>query len=583
VADISATPFISYGLVQAQQAQAQASASLQNQEAQKAALDNQFTQASMPYMMRALHSYSDGGAPMQNPVSIGNNPDTSGVAESGDPNSDTNLRLRSTVVPFLPDEQRRLGQAAILSSKMPGLLQMEQFRREQRIALQTQQNQVRNGNLFDGMRAVTNADPGQAMSMLAATNMAPDTVAALVKQYGSDKDGADNAARAYAHHVAGAAHQYSGREVVQEKDGNYYDKQSGFQVPGTGHVGMSDQEWSTLAAKGMELKEVPTGDGDSTMQVPLWKAEHAPSLDAWVMQTAAAHGNTAAHPSNTGVPHIVAQQEATKAAADARTNATPQQKQADKTPQYKNPDGSVDKTMTDAMADKAYDINMPRYPYGTKPPSEVVQAKQAAAKSSASLSKDAGDTITSARAALVMYKAAQDTLAKGHYDGGAWSAELAKVAKWLPPGFQSALATGDYQTLSKYLGNAALQQGKGTFQKMTQQEAKWLKEELNPSAAMQPDALRNLIDMNIKQSNYVLDSARRATAYVGSDKAHPIKDPDKFNDWNQKYYPMEKIVTEGPPAAPAGPSEITSQKDYDALPKGAAYLSGGKLHHKGGK
>jgi hypothetical protein len=560
MADIAPIPFINFGESQARQAQGQAQAGLANQEAQKTSLDNQFSAAALPYMMHALHDYSDGGAP---PAQANDHDaaysDSSGVSSvpgygGGDPNSDSNLRLRNTVVPFMPGEQQRLGQAALLSGKMPGLLQMAQFQRDQRIALQTQQNQVRSGNLFDGMRSVVDADPGSAMSTLAATNMAPGTVQMLAKQFGDDKEGADNAAREYARHVAGASHQYSGREVEQRTDGNYYDKVSGFQVPGAGHVGMNDEQWATLASKGMELVDVPTGDGDSTKKVPRYKADNPNgTLDNWVMQAAAARGAANAHPSVTGAPHIEAKNNATAASQSAQQSATPQQKEvnaAGKHGVYNDANGNPDPTLTKAMNDDSYDINIPKYGYGTKPPSEVVQARQQAAKDAASLSKDSGDTINAQRAALVMYKAAQDTINKGHFDGGAWSSELAKVARWLPPGFQQALGAGDYQMLSKYLGQAALQSGKGIFQKMTQMEAKWLKDELNPSPGMTPDSLRSLIDMNVKQSQYIIDSAGRANKYVGKDQAHPLKDPNKFSAWNQQYFPMQSIVSESNAATP---------------------------------
>jgi hypothetical protein len=558
MADVAPIPFINFGESQARQAQAGASANAQNQEAQKTALDNQFTQAAMPLMMRALHDYDGGGAPMPNPADTAA-ADSSGVSGvpgygGGDPNSDTNLRNRAMVTPFTPQEQASLGRAAILSGKMPGLLQMEQYRRDQRIALQTQQNQVRNGNLFDGMRAVTDADPGKAMGLLAATNMAPDTVQMLAKQFGDDKDGADQAAREYARHVAGAAHQWSGREAVKQDDGNFYDKQSGFQVPGTGHVGMSDAQWSEIAKSGMVMDTVPTGDGDSTMQIPHYKNVMGQngSLDAYVMQVAASKGHADAHPSNTGAPRQVAKEKATAAVADAQKSATPAQQRADKATQYTDARGNPDPVMTKAMADKDYDINIPKYKFGTKPPSETIQAKQLMGKNAASLTKDAGDTVNAQRAALVMYQATQDTLNKGNYDPSLWDQKLAEAARYIPGGgaIRAMLGTGDYQKIAKQLGMAALQSGKGIFQRMTQQEANWLKTELNPSPGMEPGALRDLIGMNIKQSQYVIDSANRAGKYVGTDPAHPTKNPDKFAQWNQQYYPMQDIVKEDKQASP---------------------------------
>src|SRR5271163_197217 len=124
------------------------------------------------------------------------------------------------------------------------------------------------------------------------------------------------------------------------------------------------------------------------------------------------------------------------------------------------------------------------------------------------LAKTSNQGVGSAAAALTMYKAAQDVLAKGNYDGGAWNAELAKYSKWLPAGWQDHM-TGDYQEVAKYLGQAALQAGKGIFAKMTQKEAEWMKNELNPSPGMDPTALRDMIGKGAKIAQYSLDSAKR--------------------------------------------------------------------------
>jgi hypothetical protein len=179
-----------------------------------------------------------------------------------------------------------------------------------------------------------------------------------------------------------------------------------------------------------------------------------------------------------------------------------------------------------------------------------------------------------------MYKAAQDTLAKGNYDGGAWNAELAKYAKWLPAGWQDHMA-GDYQEIAKYLGNAALQSGKGIFSKMTEKESDAVMHDLNPSPGMDPNALRDMISRGAKTAQYSLDSAKRVPAYL-----HAGKDANQFNSWNQEHFPMQ---TETQPTRPGQTSSgaaptITSQVQYDALPKGAKYAdANGKPHIKGGQ
>jgi hypothetical protein len=153
-----------------------------------------------------------------------------------------------------------------------------------------------------------------------------------------------------------------------------------------------------------------------------------------------------------------------------------------------------------------------------------------------------------------MYKAAQDVLAKGNYDGGAWNAELAKYSKWLPAGWQGHL-TGDYQEIAKYLGNAALQSGKGIFAKMTQMESKMLINELSPAPGMQPNAMRDRISKGAKMAQYTLDSAKRVPAYL-----HSGKDANQFETWNQEHFPMEtetKVTPDKPNSGTAPPPKYT--------------------------
>ena len=171
------------------------------------------------------------------------------------------------------------------------------------------------------------------------------------------------------------------------------------------------------------------------------------------------------------------------------------------------------------------------------------------------LAKDSSQGVGAASAALTMYKAAQDVLAKGNYDGGAWNAELAKYSKWLPAGWQNHMA-GDYQEIAKYLGNAALQAGKGIFSKMTEKESDTVMHDLNPSPGMDPTALRDMIARGAKTAQYSLDSANRVPAYLSKSK-----DANQFGTWNQRHYPMQ-TETQPTPAKPnAG---VTAPKYNDA-------------------
>jgi hypothetical protein len=157
-----------------------------------------------------------------------------------------------------------------------------------------------------------------------------------------------------------------------------------------------------------------------------------------------------------------------------------------------------------------------------------------------------------------MYQAAQDILAKGRYDGGAWDEKLSKAAgTYLPTGWQDAAKTGDYQELTKMLGTAALKAGSGIFAKMTQMEAKMMTKELSPSPGMQPDALRDMIAKGQKMAQYSLDSAKRVPQYLAA-----RGDATQFPSWNQQHFPMETetIPTPAKPNAAGGAPKYSDAK-----------------------
>jgi hypothetical protein len=226
-------------------------------------------------------------------------------------------------------------------------------------------------------------------------------------------------------------------------------------------------------------------------------------------------------------------------AAAPATNPSGQPKSQNGTGSARNAQGNIDPQLTDALHDDKYDYTPTNngQPYkpaiGATPPPQVMEDMKNQTAARNDLAKTSNQGVGAASAALTMYKAAQDVLAKGNYDGGAWNAELAKYSKWLPAGWQNHM-TGDYQETAKYLGTAALQSGKGIFAKMTQMEAKMLVNELNPSPSMDPGALRDMISKGASMAQYSLDSSKRVPAYL-----HAGKDANQFNSWNQEHFPMQ--------------------------------------------
>jgi len=439
---------------------------------------------------------------------------------------------------------------------------------DMRIQQQTQNSQVGARDDFDKMHAVTDAPDGNAMDVLEASH--PETVAAIRKQFAKDPDAdhdEDAAARMFSAHVAGAVHQYTGREAVKGDDGVYRDKDTGITIPGVEKVGLSTDQYIKLAHEAITPSvDMPDGNGGSIKVAP-WKAAQmagAKNINGpgdWVMVRASQQGLPGA--ASTLSPNSAPKQEARSVAQAALdkvqgqhasapdTNPSGTPKSQNGTGTARNAQGNIDPKLTDALHDPDFDYHPSNngVPWkggiGASPPPPVMDDMKKQTDARNDLAKTANQGVGAASAALTMYKAAQDVLAKGNYDGGAWDAELSKVAgKYLPVGWQNTAKTGDYQEVAKMLGTAALQSGKGIFAKMTQMEAKMLTTQLSPAPGMQPAAMQDMISKGAKMAQYSLDSAKRVPAYLAA-----RKDANDFNSWNQTHFPQE-TETQVTPAKP---------------------------------
>ena len=573
-----------------------------NQQAQAAAMQNKLMAARMPLILSQLHDESVGagdqsGVGNGSPASssspggsqAGSAPRTPGEGIASQDNSsvapdqnfyqpdkiDAALRSKYFVPQYTPQEMQALRKAYIVDPQDQYGMGPKRVMamHDMRIQTQTQQNQMDSRDDFDKLHAVTDAPDGNAMDVLEASH--PETVAAIRRQFAKDPNedqDEDAAARMFASHVAGAVHQYTGRKAVKDEAGVYRDEDTGIPIPGVEKVGLSTDQYLKFAHEAIAPTDVPDGSG-GTIQVPMWKkaqmagAKNINGPGDWVMVRASQANlpGAASTLSQNSAPkqeaHAVAQsaldkaQQQRAAAPDTNAGGTPKQGVA------RNAQGNVDPQLTDALNDTKYDYKPSNNgaPYapkiGSTPPPPVMEDMKNQTNARNSLAKDSNQGVGASAAALTMYKASQDVLAKGNYDGGAWNQELAKYSKWLPAGWQNHM-TGDYQEVAKYLGTAALQAGKGIFAKMTQSEATWLKNELNPSPGMDPNALRDMIAKGSKIAQYSLDSAKRVPQYLAKGK-----DANQFNSWNQEHFPME-TETQPTPAKPnAG---VTAPKYNDA-------------------
>ena len=567
MADVSSVPFINYAgqqadaqLTRAQTGVAQQQAGLVGQQAQAAGLSNQITRAQLPLIMHALSDYSDdssnvsGEAPTAQPAVDGTKqsaaPDKSGVAE--DPNTswynpdtiDAGLRQQLFVPPVTPQEAKKIQQAALLSDKFPGLLENAKMQRQMRVDQQTAASQYTANNGYEALSAVVDADQGRAMAQLEA--IAPDTVAKIRNQLPDAAD-EDAAARAYAAHVAGTMHQYTGRKSVARADGVYVDEVTGRPIPGVEKSGLSEDQWANLAKAGNALVDVPDGQGHTT-KIEQWRANQAPSLSAWVMQQAAHGGEWGAQPTIGGAPKAVAMAGANAGIVKAKgATATADNLAGSPKAGTTTTNGKPDPVLSKALADPDYNFNPPGHKFGTtlSPDEQDIKNKQADA--AVSLKKDMDAAIPAAQTAQTFYRAAQDILDSKGATAGKWSGVIAHAASWVPG--LDAPASTNYQELSKYLGNAALQAGKQIFPKMTDKASALSLEKLNPSPNMTDPAIRNMLQLGTRMAQYTIDGAGKVGAYLRTGK-----DATRFQSWLNKYYDMPTAVNgpkEGAPAAGA--------------------------------
>lgn len=571
------------------------------QSAQAQGMENQILKARMPLILAALHDDTV-GAGGRSGVSDegGTSPTTTTTSSRGDnvaseeksavaPDQnfyqpekiDTALRSKYFVPAVTQQERDQLKQAyARDPSGKYGLGPQSVIASQtMRVQQQTQQAQQESRDDFDKMHAVTDAPEGNAMDVLEASH--PETVAAIRRQFAKEPDSEaakdeDAAARMFASHVAGAVHQYTGREAVKGDDGVYRDKDTGFTIPGVEKIGLTTEQYVKLAHEAITPSvEMDDGNGGKIKVAP-WKAAQmggAKNINGpgdWMMVRASQQNLPGA--AATLSPNSAQKKEA-RATAQAALDKVQKQHDAapapaDGTPKpsngtgtARNAQGNIDPKLTDALHDDKYNYTPTNNgePYkpqiGHSPPPNVAEDMKNQTAARNELAKVSNQGVGAASAALTMYKAAQDVLAKGRYDGGAWNAELAKYSKWLPAGWQNHM-TGDYQEIAKYLGGAALQSGKGIFQHVTEKDAEMLTKELNPSPGMDPTALRDMIGRGAKTAQYTVDSAKRVPAYL-----HAGKDANQFPSWNQEHFPME---TETQPTVAKPNTGVTAPKFSDA-------------------
>lgn len=321
--------------------------------------------------------------------------------------------------------------------------------------------------------------------------------------------------------------------------------------------GFTPAEQAAVMARAQELVSVPNTDGTST-QMPAWQAHHAASPEAYaqsLMVNSTAPPSIAVNPAPRTAASAPVQSPSRRSEPPAITNAP-----ARTVPPVATPAAQADPYLGKALSDPIYDLHTPPVQSGVTATPASLDQQKVTVESRAHLLKDSQDATTASAAALQYLNAAKSIMDSKGATVGAYGGLLAKASRVLGGGPQSQ----NYQELAKYLGNAAVQSGKANFPNATQSEVGLQLNELSANKDMDAPTINDILDTNIRNSQYALDTAKRVNTYL--DKG---KDPQKFATWNQQYYPREKIVntpTEG--AVP-----VKSRAEAMSLKPGTVFIT----------
>lgn len=403
------------------------------------------------------------------------------------------------------------------------------------VAGANQQRQLAANQSYQTAETVASAPTGAAFETLSRVN--PQAAAGLKQKYAdATPEELDADVRQFAQHIGIATHQYSGRDT-DFQNGVLVDKKDGKPVLGSEQVltGLEGSGKAQAFKDSKELVTVHNSDG-SDSQVPRWQQAGFHSAEGYVIAadkaarasaatasaTPAGQGNTAA---TVGPPKTV-----TAPVAPASVTTDP--------------------VLKSALADPDYKIKTPPVQSGKTPtPAELDQQKVTVAARTDLLSNAQDATNTGAQALQYMQAARAIIDSKGAPITGPLGALVAKASSV----FGGVDAT-NYQEFAKYLGNSAIQAGKGNFGKgMTQNDVQLQKDELSPSVHMTDAALKDLLDAGIKNTQFTMDSAKRVRPYLATGG-----DPQSYAQWNDKYFSRSEAVNTPKPPPPKVASNNTA-------------------------
>jgi hypothetical protein len=461
------------------------------------------------------------------------------------------------------------------------MLDAAKTQHDQRVQTQTANSQVGAQKASDKLYAINTAPDGTAFQALKGAN--PTAANHLAAIHGLDpakpdtwtqaqKDEMDENTRKYAGMVHNSLFQYTG-DKLEDKNGQNRNNRTGELPIGDQTQGLSPEQWSEKYKDATSLVTIPDPNGGPEIQIAKWRANGARNANAYIRSTTGKAANAPGSPlatDNTGVGATGTPSTAAPSGSVGSASATtPQQNNTPAPPTVGNL--TQDPVLRKALADPSFakPAQAPR-PAGSFAGMSKQDVDSQVARTA--LLKDSEDATSAAQLSNQYMTAAKQILdSKQVPTTGPFGAMLAKASALLPG--QHVDAT-NYQEVAKYLGNAALAQAKGIYgARMTQSEVGLQLNELSPSVHMTDEAVRNLLDTNIRSAQYTIDSASRVKGYLAAGGAGKGGDPQNFEKWEAAYFPRGQIVNPpGSAGSNAAPKKVSNAEEYHQLPAGASYI-----------
>jgi hypothetical protein len=329
--------------------------------------------------------------------------------------------------------------------------------------------------------------------------------------------------------VANAYQQWTG-DKYEMRDGVPTNTRTNRPTIGDQTQTISTQKYADMMNDALTKVPVPTGVPGETKLMPKYAINGGTSptdyiskqLPPGALPPSANAPPPVAAPSRAAAPPPVTRAPVVKPAAASTQPAAP-------------PVNPVDAA---AFSDPKYKLAPIPTQIGTTASDAVTNQVKQTSEARAGLQADAESTAQNSGSALQFAQAAKQIMdSKGAPTVGL----TGNIAKTISSVFGGVDAT-NYQEVAKYLGNLAVQSGKGNFPHATEKENMVQFNDLSPSVKQTGDALNDLLSTNIRNLQYTLDTANRTTDYLDPKYNN---DPQKFFRWNQNHYPRADAVNPG--------------------------------------